>query len=52
MFSVTKSVIFLMLLSISKGETDNVIGTSSACDEIEEMKAELDDKYCWFYQMF
>ena len=46
---ITRSVVFLMLLSIIRGEINNKIEVSATCDEIEQKKAELDEKYCWFF---
>ena len=41
MYLIIKSVVFLMLISIIRGEINNKIEVSSTCDEIEQRKAEL-----------
>ena len=46
MYLILKSIVFLMLLSIIKGEIGNKVEISATCDEIEQRKAELDDNYC------
>jgi len=48
MYLIIKSIVFLMLLSIIKGEIGNKVEISATCDEIEQRKAELDDNYYTF----
>ena len=43
---VKKSVVILMLLSSIYGEINNKIEISATCNEIEQRKTELDEKYC------
>ena len=45
MYLLIKLVVFGLLLSIVKGEITNKIEIST-CDEIEQRKAEIEDKYC------
>ena len=45
MYLTIRLVVFLMLLSITKGEIDNKMGISSICDEIIQRKFDLDEKY-------
>ena len=46
MYLLIKLVVFGLLLSIVKGEINNKIEISATCDEIEQRKAEIEDKYC------
>ena len=46
MYLVMKLVVFGLLLSVAKGEINNKIEISATCDEIEQRKSELDEKYC------
>jgi len=45
MYLFTKLIVFGFLLSIVKGEINNKIEISATCDEIEQRKAEIEEKY-------
>ena len=46
MYILIKVVVFGLLLSIGKGEINNKIEVSATCDEIEQRKSNIDEKYC------
>ena len=46
MYILIKVVVFGLLLSIAKGEINNKIEVSATCDEIEQRKSNIDEKYC------
>ena len=46
MYSLIKVVVFGLLLSIAKGEFNNKIEIYATCDEVEQIKSNIDKKYC------
>ena len=46
MYLLIKLVVFGLILSTVKCEITNKIEISATCDEIEQRKAEIEEKYC------